>query len=339
MREGRELVRETKRFQDENRLRSWWALLSTVVVMAAALAIACNSAFPWFARLGASLLVALVHVRLFVIYHDYQHGAILQKSIAGPFLWVYGLLAASPASIWRHTHNHHHAHNMETIGVHSIGSYPILTVDAYARASRRERIFYRISRHPLTIALGYLTVFVFGFCVLPIMENARKHWDATLSLLVQVGLTIGLGLWRPDILVFGFLLPTFVASAVGSYLFYAQHNFPQAKIRPGREWDYVLAALESSSYIKMGPVMAWFTANIGYHHVHHLNAKIPFYRLPEAMQGVEALRTPLITRLRIGEILRCLRLKLWDPSQGRFVSFEEGAARRAERKKEPAQVA
>jgi omega-6 fatty acid desaturase (delta-12 desaturase) len=338
MREGRELVRETKRFQTENRLRSWWALISTVVALTAAIGVACTAAFPWFVRLGASIMAALIHVRLFVIYHDYQHGAILQRSIAGPFFWVYGLLAASPASIWRHTHNHHHAHNMESIGVHSIGSYPILSVAAYARASRKERLFYRISRHPLTILCGYLTVFVLGFCVLPILESARKHWDAALSLAVQVGLAIGLALWRPDILLLGFILPTCIASALGSYLFYAQHNFPEAKIRPGREWDYVLAALESSSYIKMNPVMAWFTANIGYHHVHHLNAKIPFYRLPEAMREVESLQKPFITHLSIRDMWRCFRLKLWDPKRDRFVSFGEAHAVRSEQP-EPAQAA
>jgi omega-6 fatty acid desaturase (delta-12 desaturase) len=71
----------------------------------------------------------------------------------------------------------------------------------------------------------------------------------------------------------------------------------------------------------MGPVMHWFTGNIGYHHVHHLNAKIPFYRLPEAMQGLASLQSPTKTSLRIRDIIGCLRLKLWDTAQDRFVTF------------------
>ena len=77
--------------------------------------------------------------------------------------------------------------------------------------------------------------------------------------------------------------------------------------------------------MKMGKVMHWFTGNIGYHHVHHLNAKIPFYRLPEAMAGLEELQSPTVTTLRPADVMRCLRLKLWDSNAGRLLTFEEAA--------------
>ena len=99
---------------------------------------------------------------------------------------------------------------------------------------------------------------------------------------------------------------------MGAYLFYAQHNFPGVQFRNRDEWNYVFAALQSSSYIRMSPVMNWFTGNIGYHHVHHLNALIPFYRLPEAMAELEELQEPLTTSLRPRDVFRCLQLKLWE---------------------------
>jgi hypothetical protein len=106
-------------------------------------------------------------------------------------------------------------------------------------------------------------------------------------------------------------------------LFYAQHNFPGARFPNRAGWDYVAAALDSSSYLRMNPVMHWLTGNIGYHHVHHLNARIPFYRLPEAMAGIEELQSPGTTSLHPCDIYRCLRLKLWDPERERLVSFQE----------------
>jgi len=121
----------------------------------------------------------------------------------------------------------------------------------------------------------------------------------------------------------GLLMPMAIITCLGSYLFYAQHNFPGVIRRDGSDWDHVHAALCSSSYMKMGPVMNWFTGNIGYHHVHHLNAKIPFYRLPEAMAGLEELQTPVVTTLTLRDIVGCLRLKLWDPEQSRLVTFRE----------------
>jgi acyl-lipid omega-6 desaturase (Delta-12 desaturase) len=75
----------------------------------------------------------------------------------------------------------------------------------------------------------------------------------------------------------------------------------------------------------MGPIMNWFTGNIGYHHVHHLNAKIPFYRLPEAMAGIEELQSPTVTTLHPRDVLHCMRLKVWDPMAERLLTFKEAS--------------
>jgi omega-6 fatty acid desaturase (delta-12 desaturase) len=73
--------------------------------------------------------------------------------------------------------------------------------------------------------------------------------------------------------------------------------------------------------MKTGPIMAWFTANIGYHHLHHLNSHIPFYRLPEVVAAIPELQTPRTTSLHPMEIIRCLRLKVWDAEAQRMVGL------------------
>ena len=92
-------------------------------------------------------------------------------------------------------------------------------------------------------------------------------------------------------------------------------------MQPRESWSYTRAALESSSYMEMGRVMRFFTGNIGYHHVHHLNPLIPFYRLPEAMDAIPELHDPPKTSLRPSDVLACFRLKLWDPDKGRMVGY------------------
>jgi fatty acid desaturase len=104
-------------------------------------------------------------------------------------------------------------------------------------------------------------------------------------------------------------------------LFYAQHNYPGVRFLTGGDWDYSFSALHSSSYMSMNPLMAWFTGNIGYHHVHHLNAKIPFYRLPEAMAALPELQTPVTLTLSPRTTLACLRLHLWDEANEALVPF------------------
>ena len=108
------------------------------------------------------------------------------------------------------------------------------------------------------------------------------------------------------------IIPHFISSALGAYLFYAQHNFPEAKYKNDKEWTYEFSALESSSYMKMNKLMEWITGNIGYHHIHHLNPSIPFYRLPEAMKAIPDLQQAKTTSLALRDVISCLRLKVWN---------------------------
>ena len=121
-----------------------------------------------------------------------------------------------------------------------------------------------------------------------------------------------------------------IAGGTGAYLFYAQHNYPGVALKLGKDWNYVTAALKSSSFIKMHPVLNWFTANIGYHHVHHLNHRIPFYKLPKAMAAIKELHNPGVTSLRPWDVYKCLRLKLWDVNEDRLVSFAWARRQRRE---------
>ena len=112
-----------------------------------------------------------------------------------------------------------------------------------------------------------------------------------------------------------------MTGALGAYLFYVQHNFVGVTFKDNRDWSYDYAALASSSYIKMNKLMHWFTGNIGYHHIHHINSRIPFYRLPEVMKAFPELQSPGRTALNPIAIVRCFRLKLWDPERRAMVGF------------------
>lgn len=322
-RAGPELILATKPYAVDSTARSWWYLLSTMGLLIAA---ACATLFVphWLLKLPCSVLTGLLLLRLFVIYHDQQHHAILPKSQAAEWLMRgFGLLSLSPSSIWRSSHNHHHNHNSKIKGSH-IGSFPIMTLDHFQKASKSARWIYLFMRHPLTIASGYLTVFMHGMCLRPFVMKPREHWDCLLAVVIHFSigawLLAGFG-WQAWLLVQ--VVPHFIASAIGSYLFYAQHNFPDVSFYDKSGWTYDRAALESSSYLKTGPLMAWFTANIGLHHIHHLNARIPFYRLPEVMVAIPELRHPKTTTLFPREILRCLSLKVWDVKQQRMVALDE----------------
>jgi omega-6 fatty acid desaturase (delta-12 desaturase) len=231
------------------------------------------------------------------------------------------VLSLSPSSIWRASHNYHHKHNSKLRSAH-IGSYPVMTRAEYLRSSKRTRFDYLFMRHPLTILFGYVFVFLYGMCIYPFFDKPREHYDCLIAVVVHLTLAVLLTwFFGWPALFLTLIIPHFIGSAIGSYLFYAQHNFPTVSFYDRAGWAYEKAALESSSFLKTGPIMAWFTANIGYHHIHHLNARVPFYRLPEVLKKVPELGKPKTTSLNPLEIIRCLRLKVWDVESQRMVGL------------------
>ncbi len=320
-RSEKELLVASKAFTTERRLQSWAAVGSTFALIVA-LAVAIAATHPWPARLGLALVQGLALVRGFCLFHDFQHGALLRGSSAARALFfVYGELLLVPPSVWRETHNYHHAHTAQLVGSH-IGSYPMLTPRMYLALSPRQRWLYRATRHPLNIACAVVTVFAFGMCLRPFVRAPAKHWQGMVSLVFAAVLAAtAIASGHLAIFLFGWLVPLTVATAAGAYLFYAQHNYPGVKVSRRESWTFSGAALESSSYMKMGWPMRWFTANIGFHHVHHLNAAIPFYRLPEAMAAIGELQHPQVTSWGLHEVIACFRLKLWDPDKGKMVGY------------------
>jgi omega-6 fatty acid desaturase (delta-12 desaturase) len=156
------------------------------------------------------------------------------------------------------------------------------------------------------------------------MSSPRRHWDSLVVLVLHYAIAIFLFVhFGPLTWFLTFFLPFFLSHMMGAYLFYAQHNFPGVTFRKNVEWSYTNAALESSSYMELNPVMQWVTANIGYHHIHHLNSKIPFYRLPEAMKAIPELQKAKVTTLKLSDIVSCLRLKVWDADQNKMIGFDE----------------
>ena len=319
MRTGKELILATKPFAQEIRWRSWYSTLSTLVLLVVFTA-AILSDLPLAARIVASIGTGLLLSRMFVIYHDYAHHTILYKSFwAKIVFYLFSLHMLAPTSIWKRSHDYHHKNNSKLFSA-SIGSYPIFSKQKFLNATPAERREYLAVRHPLNMIFGYFTLFSYGMCILSFISSPRRHYDSLIALILHIAdwaLTIIFFGWTTWLLVV--IVHFSIACGFGAYLFYAQHNFPGVTFKNNIEWSYDHAALESSSYMKMNPFWQWVTANIGFHHIHHLNAKIPFYRLPEAMKAIPELQQAKITTLWPSDIIKCLRLKIWDPEQQKMV--------------------
>jgi omega-6 fatty acid desaturase (delta-12 desaturase) len=198
-----------------------------------------------------------------------------------------------------------------------------LTVAEYRARSWRGRVAYRLVRNPFVMfGLGPVFAMIVGPRIVargarPRMRNSVLGTDA--ALVVLVGGVCWLIGWRDFLIVWA--PAALLAGAVGIWLFYVQHQFEDAYWQSGVDWSYADAALRGSSYLRLPMVLQFFTGNIGLHHVHHLNARIPNYNLQRAHDASATFAT--VPTVSLCDGLRSVRLKLWDEQAGRLVTFAQ----------------
>ncbi len=298
----------------------------------------CNSFTPYFslmwlmhASLAYSYLVTLALavpasgflVRVFIIMHDCSHGSFFRSRRANDVLGTLtGILLFTPYYGWRRRHSLHHATSSD-LGRRGWWDVRTLTVREYAESSRWQRFGYRLYRHPLVLfVIGPLAFFL----VIQRFSSPGAHRRERLNVrLTNLAIlcTVAGAMWLVGPREYLLLqLPVmFLSSAVGLWLFYVQHQFEGAYWTRHSEWDFVQAALAGSSYYKLPRLLQWFTGNIGFHHIHHLNPKIPNYRLQFCHDENPELQR--VNTLTLWSSRRSLSCKLWDEDGQRMVSFKE----------------
>ena len=230
----------------------------------------------------------------------------------------------TPYDFWRRTHAIHHATsgNLDRRG---IGDVDTLTVREYLARSRWGRLKYRLYRHPLVMfGIGPAYLFLLQHRLpVGLMRGGWQPWISTQATNAAIALIAAVLIWLIGVKAFFLVhLPIMLLAAVfGVWLFYVQHQFEDTFWNESRGWDLHEAALHGSSHYDLPPLLRWFTANIGIHHVHHLCSRIPYYRLPRVLRDHPELRD--IGRLTLLQSFRCVRLVLWDEAQRRLVSFRE----------------
>ena len=280
----------------------------------------------WLTLLLA-LPAAFFSVRLFILQHDCGHGSFFRSRTANECVgFVLGVLTMTPYHCWRRQHATHHATN-GNLDRRGIGDIDTKTVNEYGAMSWCGRLKYRIYRHPLLLfGLGpilhfaIMQRFTFGLSRAWRRERLSAHVTNFVICGAMAALVWCLD-WRSVVLVY---LPVLaMASSIGVWMFYVQHQFDPTYWRHDKDWDYHIAAIHGSSYYDLPWLLRWLTANIGFHHIHHLDSRVPNYRLPIIYREHAALRQT--HRLSLWSSLRCPLFKLWDENQRRLVSFREAS--------------
>lgn len=287
------------------------------------MALAVASGHVWFSAL-LSLPTAGLIVRLFLIQHDCGHGAFFPTRAANDWCGrLLGVITLTPYDYWRGTHAIHHA-SSGNLAARGIGDVDTLTVREYRARSAFGRFRYRLYRHP-AVMFGLGPALLFGLQYRFPIGSAGKvgAWLSTMGTNVAIGAVVIAMIWFLGVPVFVIVqLPiTLLAASIGVWLFYVQHQFEQTHWSEPPHWSLLEAALHGSSHYDMPPILRWFTANVGIHHVHHLVSRIPYYRLRDVLRAFPELAD--VNRLTLRRSFACVRLVLWDEDRRRLVPFED----------------
>jgi omega-6 fatty acid desaturase (delta-12 desaturase) len=264
-------------------------------------------------------------VRTFIVFHDAGHGNYLPSRRANHVLGVLtGLLVFTPYSAWRHSHAVHHA-TAGDLDRRGEGDVPTLTVQEFDALPRGGRVVYRLVRSPLVLlTLGPIVSLLIQPRLWKRSDRPRIKRSVIGTNLALTAIVAGLCVLMGPVDFLLVMAPlVWLAGAAGVWLFYVQHQFEDAYWENTTSWSYAEAALRGSSYLRLPKVLQFFSGNIGLHHVHHLSAKVPNYRLQAAHDHTPILQeVPVLT---LGDGIRSMRLKLWDDRRGRLVTFAEAA--------------
>ena len=278
-------------------------------------------------RYWLTLLLAIAAggllVRLFIIQHDCGHGSFFKTRFFNDLIGrALSVLTLTPYGSWSQGHAAHHAStgNLDRRGRGDVETW---TVAEYQASTPLKRLLYRLYRNPFVmVGLGAPINFIV-LQRLPLHANVDSRrsilaLDSTLVVAFSASCaTFGV------VRVLGTYLPVIViASWIGNWLFYVQHQFETTEWERAADWNFHVASLSGSSYFKLPPILQWFSGNIGLHHVHHLCSRVPNYNLQACVDAAPELG-PVSKVITLRESLGCWRLALWDERRRLLVGFRD----------------
>jgi omega-6 fatty acid desaturase (delta-12 desaturase) len=194
--------------------------------------------------------------------------------------------------------------------------------------SPSRRFFLRCAYHPLVSAILLPPLIFFFLYRVPF--DTPKAWRHERRAVYRTNLAIaamfaGLGLLLGYDRVLAVHVPIMaIASIAGVWIFAVQHRFETTVWLRQPQWTFEAASLCGSSYLRLPRILQWFTGNIGFHHVHHLNPHVPNYRLEACHRAIPDFQDVPTLGIRSG--MKALIFVLWDEERARMVPFRAAAA-------------
>lgn len=267
------------------------------------------------------ILAAGFLVRLFIIFHDCGHGSYFKSQKANRAVGIFfGILAFTPYDKWHNQHKRHHG-TVGNLDKRGVGDVWTMTKEEYTSSDKWTKFKYRIYRNPIAMfGIGSIYVFLIQNRLIQ-KEMTRKeklnvYFTNAILLLIFVGMSLAIGFTAFLIIQLSIL---YIAAISGLWLFYLQHQYENVSWFRNKDWNYRIVALEGSSFVKFPKLLQWFSGNIGFHHIHHLNSRIPNYYLNACYRENAIFKE--VKPVTFLMSMKSLKLRLWDEQIKKMVTF------------------
>jgi acyl-lipid omega-6 desaturase (Delta-12 desaturase) len=342
-------------YMKSNDFRATYQILNTVVPYIFLWFLAVKAAAISFWLLPPIvILMTLFSVRCFSLMHDCGHYSLFSSKKVNRIIgFMLGVINAIPQYPWSRGHAYHHKTNGDWERYR--GPTGLASTEEFARLSRLNQKLYALRMHPLMSIPGgffYLAIKprlalilgAYGFSghlVTCLKDNSgmrlseifssyksrnwyttAEFWDLLFNNICVVSGWIILSHFLGAKFFLGIysIVLTF-AAAIFLLVFFVQHIFEGTYAHKTAGWDYLTGAIEGSSYLEFPPILKWFSADIGYHNIHHLSERIPNYNLEAChRQNIHLLSD--VKTLKLSDIPNCSKFILWDSASSSLISIE-----------------
>ena len=345
-----------KEYAVRNNLKAFIQTLTTIVPYFVLFYAAIESQkISYWLSAGLTLLLTLFIIRVFVMLHDCGHNCLYvnprENKIAG---FIFGVLCGVPQYVWSKHHDYHHATNGNWNKYR--GPLAVLSVDQYAELNEKGKKSYANNRKLRLAPMAGFLYFIFNprftwmkgsiqFAIFFIKQKLANFSKPAAEISAEFETNywatwqeyrhmaannlVLLPAWALAASYFGvvefftvYIVALSLAGAIGIVLFTVQHNFEESYAASDDDWDYFVAALDGTSFLQLPKFLNWFTADIAFHHIHHLSARIPNYNLVKCHEQYKHL-FDRVKRISLSEIPHAFQFIIWDNHTSKIISVAQ----------------
>jgi omega-6 fatty acid desaturase (delta-12 desaturase) len=306
-------------------------------------------AAPWWpVQLVCSVLAGVFVGTLFVSGHDACHGSLTPSDLLNRILGrVCFLPSLTPYTSWEFAHNRIH-HSYTNLRGRDYAWAPFAK-DEYDRLPPLRRLLERHYRSLWGLGSYYLVEYWWKHLLFQ-SRAERQEMKRPLALAGDVLLLVAFaglqvagvvawsqtlparaGFWSaftgwPLLLVLGVVAPFLIWNWLMGFAIFQHHNHPRIVWYADKdEWDYFAGQVEATVHMQLPAVYEWLSAHIMQHTAHHVNPKIPLYRLSQSQHLIEQAypRDVVVERWTLRRMAYNMAVcKLYDYENHRWLNFQ-----------------